>query len=116
MAIEGVSAQVGGCGFKGGRPAGKETVGKIKTPDTVGSKVPSADSKELENTLSQAAKTLGDDSTSLKFEVHKATDTIMVKVIDDKTQKVIREIPSEKFLDMVASIWKLVGILLDKKA
>lgn len=116
MEINAVNTQLSGSSYNTAEDSAGKTPDKIKTVDTVGSKVRNVDTKELESALNGAAKTLGDDTTSLKFEVHKATNTIMVKVIDDKTQQVIREIPSEKVLDMVASIWKLVGILMDKKA
>lgn len=88
---------------------------QIKAIDTSGQHERSVDDEDLQKSIEKMLKTLEGDSTSLKFEVHKATNTIMVKVIDNETQKVIREIPSEKILDMVASIWKLVGIIVDKK-
>jgi flagellar protein FlaG len=39
----------------------------------------------------------------------------MVKVVDTETQEVIREIPSEKILDMVANILEMAGILVDER-
>ncbi len=39
----------------------------------------------------------------------------MIKIVDDKDDKVIMEIPPEKILDMIASMCKQFG-LLDKKA
>jgi flagellar protein FlaG len=38
----------------------------------------------------------------------------MVKVIDDETKEVIKEIPPEKLLDLVATIWQIVGLFVDK--
>ena len=38
----------------------------------------------------------------------------MVKVINEDTNEVIREIPPEQILDMVAKMWELAGILVDK--
>ena len=52
----------------------------------------------------------------LKFNVHEATGRIWVQVIDAETQEVIKEIPPERYLDLVARIWALVGILVDEKA
>ena len=40
----------------------------------------------------------------------------MVKVVDPNTDKVIREIPPEKILDMVAKMWEVVGLFVDEKA
>lgn len=52
----------------------------------------------------------------LKFNVHEGTGRIWVQVIDTRTQEVIKEIPPERYLDLVARIWQLVGILVDEKA
>ena len=51
----------------------------------------------------------------LEFSVHDETHKIMVKVINTNDDSVIREIPSEKALDMLAYVWKMTGILLDEK-
>lgn len=88
----------------------------IKVIDTSGQLSRDVNEDELQKSIDKILKTLVGDSTSLKFDVHKETNTIMVKVIDNDTKEVIREIPPEKMLDMVASIWKLVGIIVDKKA
>lgn len=88
---------------------------QITAIDTSGQHERSVDDGELQKSIEKILKTLEGGSTSLKFDIHKDTNTIMVKVIDNDTQKVIREIPSEKILDMVASIWKLVGIIVDEK-
>lgn len=52
-----------------------------------------------------------------KFEisVHEKTNDIMVKVIDSDTNTVIREIPPEKILDMVAKLWELAGLIVDER-
>jgi flagellar protein FlaG len=39
----------------------------------------------------------------------------MVKVIDAETDEIIREIPPEKILDMVAMMWEMVGIIVDER-
>lgn len=51
----------------------------------------------------------------LEFSIHDETHRIMVKVIDTNDDSVIREIPSEKALDMLAYVWKMTGILVDEK-
>ncbi len=39
----------------------------------------------------------------------------MVKVIDVTTDEIIREIPPEKILDLVAAIWEVSGIIVDER-
>ncbi len=53
--------------------------------------------------------------THLKFSYHDKLGKYYVKVVDDKTNKVIREIPPEKLLDLIAKMQDFMGILFDKK-
>ncbi|AOM81933.1 flagellar protein FlaG [Salisediminibacterium beveridgei] len=55
-------------------------------------------------------------NTSLKFEQHDKLDRTMVKVIDQQTDEIIKEIPPEEFLDMISSMLEFAGILIDEKA
>ncbi|MFN3428498.1 MAG: flagellar protein FlaG [Candidatus Sericytochromatia bacterium] len=50
----------------------------------------------------------------LSFKVHKETNRIMVRLVDNQTDKVVREFPSEKFLDLVADLMKLAGLQVDE--
>lgn len=52
----------------------------------------------------------------LEFSVHEATNRIMVRVLDRETEEVLREIPPEQILDLVAKLQELVGLLVDKRA
>lgn len=54
-------------------------------------------------------------SIQLKFKLHEETKSWVVKVVDTKNDKVIREIPPEKILDMFAKMMELMGILFDEK-
>ncbi|HEY9900166.1 MAG TPA: flagellar protein FlaG [Pantanalinema sp.] len=52
---------------------------------------------------------------SLRFKVHEDTKRTIVTVVNQDTGEVIREIPSEKFLDLVAMFQKqLSGLLVDE--
>lgn len=55
-------------------------------------------------------------NADLQFSVHEKTHRVMVKLVDDSTKEVLKEIPSEEFLDMVAKIQEYVGMLVDKEA
>lgn len=50
-----------------------------------------------------------------EYSIHEKTKEIMIKVIDSNTNKVIREIPPEKILDMVAKMWEMAGLLVDER-
>ena len=70
---------------------------------------------ELDDALKKINNFLKDEKTHAEYSVHEAFGTLMIKVVDDESNKVILEIPPEKILDMVASMCRQVG-LLDKKA
>lgn len=53
--------------------------------------------------------------TSCQFSYHEETNRISIKVINDDTDEVIREIPPEKTLDMIAKTLELEGMLVDEK-
>jgi flagellar protein FlaG len=51
----------------------------------------------------------------LKFQIHEATDKLMVRIMDIETKRVVRELPPEQVLDMEARIQHFVGLLIDEK-
>jgi flagellar protein FlaG len=50
----------------------------------------------------------------LQFSVHQESNRIVVKLVNAVTHEVVREMPSEKFLDLVADLMKLAGIQVDE--
>ncbi len=71
--------------------------------------------KELIAAIEKANKALVGSETMFKFSIHEGTKEIMVRVINEETGEVIREIPPEKILDMVAKMWELAGIFVDER-
>lgn len=49
------------------------------------------------------------------FGIHDATNRVTIKIVDKETKEVLKEIPPEKTLDMLAKAWELAGILVDEK-
>ncbi len=66
--------------------------------------------KDMEN----ANKKIFGNNKEFKFSMHEETKQIMIKVIDKATQEVIKEFPSEKILDMVASMCEASGLFIDE--
>lgn len=71
--------------------------------------------QELEKAVEQSNKLIFKDDNRFEFKIHERTGRIMVKLVDKETDEIIKEIPPEKILDLVASIWDLVGILIDER-
>lgn len=49
------------------------------------------------------------------FGIHDGTNRVTIKLIDKDTKEVIKELPPEKTLDMIAKVWEMAGILVDEK-
>ena len=65
--------------------------------------------------IEKANKELVIANRALEFSVHEKTKEIIVRVIDVETKEVVREIPSEEILDMLANMLELAGILVDER-
>lgn len=73
------------------------------------------DEEQLMKAIEKANKSFEPFDRQFERSIHEKTNRTMVKVIDSSTGDVIREIPEEKLLDMVANMLEVAGILLDKK-
>ncbi len=54
-------------------------------------------------------------SSEAVFGIHDETNRVTIKIVDKKTKEVIKELPPEKTLDMIAKVWEMAGILVDEK-
>ena len=94
----------------------------------VDGEIPAEEKKGLDNqgrslhtpseaTIDDAVKTANRkmEHTRCEFSYHKQTNRVSIKVIDEDTDEVIREIPPEKSLDMLQKLWEMAGILVDEK-
>ncbi len=50
-----------------------------------------------------------------QFGIHEKTNRLTVKIIDKKTKEVVKELPPEKTLDMIAKVWEYAGLIVDDK-
>jgi uncharacterized FlaG/YvyC family protein len=66
------------------------------------------------SSIERANKSLELTTTRFEFSIHEQTKEIMVKVFDEQSGDLIREIPPEKILNMIAKLWELAGILVDE--
>lgn len=69
----------------------------------------------LNKAIEKANKSFQTFDRRFEVSVHDRLNTIMVKVIDSTNDQVIREIPPQKLLDMVANMLEVAGVLIDKK-
>lgn len=87
---------------------------ELKLAELHGERIPISE-EQLIKAIDRAFKALDGPATSLDFSVHKETKQIMVKVLNKDTGEVIREIPPEKTLDLVAKMWEMAGLFVDER-
>jgi len=91
-----------------------QTVQDLKRIELQGQRV-SIGEEQLIMTIEKVNKRLRGIPTSLEFVIHEKTHDIMIKVINQETGEVVREIPPEKILDMVASFLERAGLIIDER-
>ena len=69
--------------------------------------------EKIKKAVEQLNKNLSHSSAI--FGIHEATNRVMIKIVDKDTKEVIKELPPEKTLDMIAKVWELAGILVDER-
>jgi flagellar protein FlaG len=92
--------------------------GKSAEPEQrpVGEKKSGVSNDEIFRAIEKANERVMNRSTELRFSVHERTKEVMIKVMNTETQEIIREIPSEKILDMVANFMEIAGLYVDEEA
>lgn len=69
--------------------------------------------KKIKDAVEEMNKKMS--SSEAQFGIHEATNRVTIKIVDKKTKEVIKELPPEKTLDMIAKVWEMAGILVDEK-
>ena len=72
-----------------------------------------ATNEQIRKAVEQLNKKIGNSEAI--FGIHEATNRVTIKIVDKDTKEVIKELPPEKTLDMIAKVWDMAGILVDEK-
>ncbi len=65
--------------------------------------------------IQKANKAILGGNRRFEFSIHEQTNEIVVKVYNSETDELVREIPNEKILDMVAKICEMAGLFVDER-
>ena len=82
-----------------------------------GSQNSMADQQATNEQIKKAVEKLNKNLSNSEaiFGIHDATNRVTIKIVDKETKEVLKEIPPEKTLDMIAKAWELAGLLVDEK-
>lgn len=73
----------------------------------------SASPDQIKKAVEQLNKKM--NNSEALFGIHEGTNRVTIKIVDKSTKEVIKELPPEKTLDMIAKAWELAGLLVDEK-
>ena len=71
--------------------------------------------KAVKDAIERANNAISIANRKFEFSIHEKTKQIMVKVINTDTNEVVREIPPEKILDILAGMMELAGLIVDER-
>lgn len=77
---------------------------------------PGRDAEATAELVAQANEKLKSSGAVLEYGLDPGTRQIVTKLVDSRTQEVIRQIPSETVLAIARSIDRVAGLLLNKRA
>ena len=83
--------------------------GQAKTNEEIIEK----ENERVKKAISEISKNL--DNSVAQFGIHEGTNRITIKIVDKETKEVIKELPPEKTLDMIAKAWELAGLMVDER-
>ena len=72
-----------------------------------------AQNEKIKKAVEQLNKSM--QNSEAIFGIHEATNRVTIKIVDKDTKEVIKEVPAEETLDMIAKAWELAGLLVDEK-
>ena len=96
----------------------EETVGAQQAAAIAPQAANAEGTKEIsEDALKKAVNEINKNAngTEALFGIHDKTNRVTIKIVDKKTKEVIKELPPEKTLDLIAKAWEMAGILVDEK-
>lgn len=87
---------------------------ELKQAQVRGDHIPISET-QLVKAIEKAIKAMQGPNTELTFSIHEKTKQIMVKVKNVESGEIIREIPTEKSMDLLAKLWEMAGIMVDER-
>ena len=92
---------------------GKDTEGEGSSNNQASQQNSSANAKRIKEAVEEMNKKMA--NSEAQFGIHEATNRVTIKIVDKRTKEIIKELPPEKTLDMIAKVWEMAGMLVDEK-
>ena len=72
------------------------------------------DENEIPDIVDRMNKTAGEHNERISFSYHEKTRTVIMKVIDSKTNEIVREIPQKNLLKVLENLQEYMGMFVDE--
>ena len=72
-----------------------------------------ATNEQIKKAVEKLNKSL--NNSEAVFGIHEETNRVTIKLVDKESKEVIKELPPEKTLDLIAKAWEIAGLLVDEK-
>ena len=97
--------------------AGKSVEKQAPTPQDrePADKKLAVDRKAIEQTIAKIREAIGPANASLKIEIDPDSDRVIVKVLDDQSGELIRQIPSQEMVEIAKRLDTMQGIFITKR-
>ncbi|WP_053983206.1 flagellar protein FlaG [Niameybacter massiliensis] len=76
---------------------------------------PTFQEKTILNAIEEVNSKLAGKGVEVEVSFHEKTKEMLVKVVNTESKEIIREIPSEKLIDMIVSFCEMAGLYVDEK-
>jgi flagellar protein FlaG len=87
-----------------------------KTSSSGEGAAPAPTREQVEHAVKQINQSMRANDQALEFSIDEDSKETVVKIIDQKTKEVVRQIPSPEALDIAKSLDKMMGLLISQKA
>lgn len=98
------------------RSSGASEVAAAPATDAATPAQPSASEAQLQDAVNAANDFIKPITNSVEFSLDKDANKMVVKVMDNATKEVIRQIPSVEMLAIAKALDKIQGLLIKQKA
>jgi flagellar protein FlaG len=71
--------------------------------------------EDLQEAVEKVNITAETFNVSLRFRIHEESERVMVQVVNLKDNEIVKEIPPEKLLNVVAQIQNIIGLFIDTR-
>ena len=72
--------------------------------------------QQVEQAVGQIKAFLDSSSASVEFSLQEDSGRVVIRIVDEQTQELIRQIPSEEVLTIAQALGRIQGLLVSEKA